>query len=45
MNIDHLLNKPYTVVWRDELDFRIAQGIWLGPSSKAIMEQLELLKN
>ena len=20
-----------TVVWRDKLDFRIAQGIWLGP--------------
>ena len=45
MNMDHLLKKPYTVVWRDELDFRIAQGIWLGPWSKAPIGQLEFIEN
>ena len=33
------------VVWIYELDFWIAQGMWLGPWSKAPLGQLEFIEN
>ena len=35
----------FAVVWRDTLDPRIAQGIWLGPWSKAPMGKPEFIEN
>ena len=37
--------KQSTVVWIYELDFWIAQGMWLGPWSKAPIGQLEFIEN
>ena len=34
-----------TVVWKDKLDLRIVQGIWLGPWSKVSIEHLEFIEN
>ena len=33
-----------TDVWKDKLDLRIVQGIWLGPWSKVPIEQLEFIE-
>ena len=34
-----------TVVWKDDLDLRFVQGIWLGPWSKGPMGQQKLIEN
>ena len=34
-----------TVVWKDKLDLRIVQGMWLGPWSKVLIEQLDFIEN
>ena len=39
------VNVLFTVVWKDKLDLRIVQGIWLGPWSKVPIEQLEFIEN
>ena len=36
---------PVTVVWKDNLDLQIVQGIWLGPWLKAPIGELEFIKN
>ena len=42
----NLLNKEYsTVVFKDKLDLRIVQGIWLGLWAKAPIGQLEFIEN
>ena len=35
----------HAVVWKDNLDLRIVQDIWLGPCPKAPEGQLELIEN
>ena len=34
-----------TVVWKDKLDLKIVQGIWLGSWSKAPIGQLKFIEN
>ena len=34
-----------TIVWKDNLDWKIVQGIWLGSWSKAPIEQLKFIEN
>ena len=38
------ISSCYTVVWKDKLDLRIVQGIWLGPWSKVPIEKLEFIE-